>query len=164
MGSNKKAREALESIYGKGCMFKRARIAERIEAIGGIKTYRKFLEEKRYSLKEIRRYEKILSYHHLRHKEDDGKATVENGAEINSLAHCYIHSLPRDEEEIINNMLRRYKKSIECSVEFAEEIDLPFTIISTTFTPNELDRKKEKYNRAREKRLWKQTALEENML
>ena len=46
MSTNKSAREALEAIYGKGCMFKKAKIAEKIEAMGGIKTYRRFLEEK----------------------------------------------------------------------------------------------------------------------
>lgn len=152
MSSNKSARQALEAIYGKGCMFKRARIAKKIEAIGGIKTYRRFLEEKRYKLKEIKRLEKILTYHHLQHKFNGGKATVENGAEINALAHTYIHSLPREQEEVINNMLREYKSSIECSVELADDLDLPFTIVATTFIPGKPERKKEKYNRAKEKR------------
>lgn len=161
MGKNKSAREALEAIYGKGCMFKRARIAERIEAMGGIKTYKRFLQEKRYTLKEIRRYESILTYHHLEHRQDGGKATAENGAEINSLAHCYIHTLPREDEETINNMLRDFKNSIECSVEFVDEINLPFTVVSTVFKPDELTKKKEKYNRAKEKREWQKQASEE---
>lgn len=162
MGKNKSAREALEAIYGKGCMFKRARIAERIEAIGGIKTYKRFLEEKRYTFKEIRRYESVLTYHHLQHKQDGGKETVKNGAEINSLAHCYMHALPREDEEIINNMLRDFKNSIECKVEFTDNLDLPFTVVSTVFKPCELTKKK-KYDRAKEKREWQKRAIEEDI-
>lgn len=41
-------------MYGKGCMFKRARIAQRIETMGRIETYKKFLQEKKYTLKQIK--------------------------------------------------------------------------------------------------------------
>lgn len=156
MSSNKKAREALESVYGRQCMFKRAKIAERIEAIGGIKTYRKFLQERKYTLKDIKKLEKILTYHHLRHKFEDGKATIENGAEVNVLAHSYMHSLPREHEEVINNMLRNYKNSIECSVEFIDNLDFPYIINTTVFIPDELNKRKRKYNRAKEKRKWQE--------
>ena len=37
MSSNKKARQMLEETFGKGCMFKRGRIAQKIEARGGKK-------------------------------------------------------------------------------------------------------------------------------
>ena len=52
---------------------------------------------------------KQLTYHHLRHKSEGGGATVENGAVVEATAHAYLHSLPRHQEEIINNMLRSYK-------------------------------------------------------
>lgn len=161
MSSNKKVREALESVYGRRCMFKMAKIAERIEAVGGIKTYKKFLEEKRYTLKDIKKLEKILTYHHLRHKFEGGKATIENGAEINSLAHTYMHSLPREHEEVINNMLREYKNSMECTVEFVDNLDFPYTINTTVFVPDELGKKKQKYNRTKEKRKWQEEIEEE---
>lgn len=156
MSSNKSAREALEAIYGRGCMFKRAKIAERIEAMGGIKTYKKFLEEKRYKPKDIKKLESILTYHHLTHKFHGGKATVKNGAEVNALAHTYMHSLPEEQEEVINDMLRDFKNSIECSVEFTDDLEFPYTVATTVFIPNELDKKKEKYNRAKEKRKWQE--------
>lgn len=38
-----------------------------------------------------------------------GKTTVENGANIEEVAHQYIHSLPREQEEIINDMFREFK-------------------------------------------------------
>lgn len=152
MRTNKSARKALEAIYGKGCMFKKARIAEKIEAMGGIKTYKKFLEERRFRPKDIKKLERILTFHHLVHKFDGGRATVQNGAEVNSLAHTYMHSLPREQEEIINDMLRKYKHSIECNVEFVDNLTLPFTIVATTFTPGRSKRRNEEYNRAKEKR------------
>lgn len=149
--NNKRARELLEEMYGKGCMFKRARIAQKIEAMGGIKTYKKFLQEKRYTLKQIKRYESLMSYHHLKHREDGGKATIENGAEINSLAHCYLHSLPRHQEEVINNMLRDYKNSIECKVVLVDDLELPFEIITTEIIPAELEKNKKNIIELRKK-------------
>ena len=51
MSSNKTIREELERLCGKGCFFKRAHIAERIEAMGGIKTYKVFVSEKKFKRK-----------------------------------------------------------------------------------------------------------------
>lgn len=109
MSSNKRAKQALIEIYGNRCMFERARIAERIEQMGGIRSYRSYVVEKRFKGKKIA---KQLSYHHLRHKSEGGPATVENGALIDATAHAYLHSLPRHQEEIINNMLRLHKLSV----------------------------------------------------
>lgn len=90
-------------------MFEKARIAERIEKMGGIRTYRSYLANKKFKSKRI---VKQLTYHHLQHKADGGKATEENGAVIDATAHSYLHSLPRYQEEIINNMLRAYKINV----------------------------------------------------
>jgi len=106
MSSNKGAKNKLIEIYGKHCMFERARIAERIERMGGIRTYRSYLVDKKFKGKKI---VKQLTYHHLKHCSEGGKATVENGAVVDTTAHAYLHSLPRHQEEIINNMLRAYK-------------------------------------------------------
>lgn len=111
---NKSARQLLESIYGKGCMFKRAHISERLLQSGlKIKGYKVFLKEKRYKPKKIRRLEDTMTYHHLQHQADGGETTLENGAVVNELAHRYLHSLPRDHEEVINDMLREFKKEFE---------------------------------------------------
>lgn len=104
--TNKSAKKALIEIYGEECMFKKAKIVERIEAMGGIKTYKSYLATKRFKGKNIK---KQLTYHHLKHKSEGGGATVENGAVVEATAHAYLHSLPRHQEEIINNMLRTYK-------------------------------------------------------
>lgn len=104
--SNRHIKRELERIYGKGCFFNRAHIAERIEAMGGIKTYRKFVEEKRYKGKKISHR---ITFHHLKHRSEGGQKSVDNGANIEEIAHQYLHSLTRQQEEIINDMLREFK-------------------------------------------------------
>lgn len=64
---NKQMRRQLERLYGKGCFFERAHIAEKIEQMGGIKTYKKFIQEKRYTGKKIIFQ---ISYHHLKHRSE----------------------------------------------------------------------------------------------
>lgn len=165
--TNKSARLLLESIYGKGCMFQKAYIAKRIEQLGGILTYKKFVEEKHYKLKKIGHLERTMTYHHLKHRADGGNATVHNGAVVSELAHQYIHSLPRGDEEIINNMLRQYKYEYDLRgglllpTENSLEIKQPFTIdldfdfgedyitIPVYDTTKEEQQKRQKFNRAK---------------
>lgn len=64
---NKKIKNQLIRLYGNGCFFERAHIAEKIEQMGGIKTYKTFLEEKKYTGKKII-YQ--LSMHHLIHRSE----------------------------------------------------------------------------------------------
>ena len=104
--NNRSAKKELERIYGKGCFFERAHIAEKIEAMGGIRTFKIFVQEKKFKGKPISHQ---ITYHHLKHRSEGGKATVENGANVEEAAHQYLHSLPRDQEEVINNMLREFK-------------------------------------------------------
>ena len=129
MRSNKKIRKRLEKKYGKGCMFQKAHIEEKIEAKRTIKTYKQFIEEKHFTGKMIYIYENQMNLHHLKHRSEGGETTMENGAVINSLAHMDIHSLPREQEEEINEELRQYKKSIdECKVVLVDEIETPYKI------------------------------------
>ena len=95
-------------------MFFKANIPERLRQAGiQIKGYKVFVSEKRYKAKKIRKLETTMTYHHLEHNADGGKTNVENGAVVNELAHRYLHSLPRQDEEIINDMLRDYKREFE---------------------------------------------------
>lgn len=64
---NKKAKQELERIYGKGCFFSRAKLAERLAEKGIEPTYKKFVEHKRYTGKKISHQ---ITYHHLRHKSE----------------------------------------------------------------------------------------------
>ena len=57
---NKAIRERLERIYGKGCMFQKAHIAQRIEEIGGIKTYKQYIQQHKYSFKKVKKLEEFL--------------------------------------------------------------------------------------------------------
>lgn len=68
MSENTATRHKLEKIYGKGCMFQKAHIAELIEKMGGIKTYKKYVTQTKYTRRKVKRYEKELHYHHLVHK------------------------------------------------------------------------------------------------
>lgn len=134
-------------------MFKKAGIEQKIEQKKTIKTYRRFLEEKRYTGKKIKHYEEIMTMHHLRHRSEEGKTDIQNGSVVNSLAHTYMHSLPREQEEYINNELREYKRqhSKECTVEFVDYLPLDFEVKAMVITPEEMQPSK-KYNRARDKR------------
>ena len=112
MSDNTKGRHQLEQIYGKGCMFKKAKVEEQIYALRQkriIKSYKSFLKETKYTLKKIRQLEGNMTYHHLKHRSEGGKTNVENGAIVNEMAHRYMHSLPREDEEVINDMIRHYK-------------------------------------------------------
>ena len=126
--SNRSAKKKLEEIYGKGCFFNRAHIAEEIEAMGGIKTFKVFVQEKRFKGKPISHQ---ITYHHLQHKSEGGRSTVENGANVEEVAHQYIHSLPRDQEEIVNDMLREFKLNCvimtgEGKIQQAQSISVDF--------------------------------------
>ena len=157
--SNKNARMKLEKIFGKSCMFQKAGIEKEIEKLKNITSYKKYLKEVHYTKKRVIQLQNNLTYHHLHHKADGGLSTVENGAEISELVHRYIHSLPRAQEELINNLLRNYKKSIISGVlvptddslmlSHSKNIDLTLDdYIEVPLVPNSKPPKK-KYNRAK---------------
>lgn len=173
---NSKARRRLEKVYGKGCMFKKAHIEERIESLRTIKTYKKFLKETKYTGKKIKQLEENMTYHHLRHRSEGGKTDLDNGAIVNELAHRYMHSLPREQEEIVNNMLRTYKLSggilvptqqglqvqepIQIELDF--NIDKEDCITIPVFDNTKEDyEKRKKFNRAKVKRETQQYIDEE---
>lgn len=106
---NKSVRKQLEQIYRKGCMFEKAHCEEQIEKLRTIKTFKRYLIEKRYTSKQIEQLRKQMTLHHLKHRSEGGSTSLDNGAVISELAHSYMHSLPREHEEVINNMIREYK-------------------------------------------------------
>ena len=149
MSSNKSVREELERKYEKGCMFKKAHIEEKVEAKKTIKTYKRFIQEQRFTRKKIKKLEEMMTLHHLQHRSEGGKTNAENGAIVNALAHMYIHSLPREQEEFINNELRQYKERFEeCEVVLVDELEVPYEVKLIEFSVEE---KKKEYNRAKEK-------------
>lgn len=128
--SNREARLALARIFGNTCMFRKAHVEDFVDNLGTIKTYKTFKEEKHYASKKAKCLEQMLTYHHLKHKSEGGRATIENGAIINELAHRYLHLLPRNQEEIINDYLREWKREHydRCNIELVEELEDPFEV------------------------------------
>lgn len=128
MASNKHRREELEAIYGEGCMFEKSKAEEYVSSLPRIKGFKVFIKERHFTSKEIAQLKKRMNYHHLEHRADGGQTTIENGAVISELAHRYIHSLPRNQEEIINNHIRKWKLDVvslttEAVIE-SQEIDI----------------------------------------
>lgn len=168
MADNMTKRRQLEKIYGKGCMFKKAKIEEQIESLKPkriIKSYKMYLKEMKYTGKMIRQVESNMTYHYLRHRGEGGKTNIENGAIVNEMAHRYMHSLPRNEEEIINDMIREYKLTggvlvpTEKGMEVQQpiQIDLDFNMEDCITIPvydntKEDYEKRKKFNRAKVKR------------
>lgn len=94
-----------------------------------------------------------------------GKTNIYNGSIVNELAHRYIHSLPREDEEVINDMIRHYKLtggvlvSLEEGLQLTDsiQIDLDFDMSDTMSIPvydntKEDYEKRKKFNRAKMKR------------
>ena len=144
---NSKARKALKRIYGDGCFVERA----------GIRT-----------IKGVKKNARMITYHHLKHKSEGGKATIENGANVALENHEWLHSLPRDEEEKVNEAVRQWKINFLTmkNGEVKDSGQLSFKELkkeedciviqaydTTKVQRKELEKKKkEKFNRSQEKR------------
>lgn len=102
---------------------------------------------------------KQLTYHHIREKQYGGKATVENGAILSEENHIWFNEQSKEAQKQMNELFQKYKHSVECKVEFVEELDTRFTVASAIIVPVELE--KEHYNRAKEKSAWKKQVEEE---
>ena len=144
--SNKKARKKLIKLYGAECFIEKLHL-------------RKDKEPRRYTGK--RQYEKMkqLTYHHIREKQHGGKATVENGAILSEENHIWFNEQPKEAQKKMNELFQQYKASVECKVEFIDNLDTRFSIASAIIVPAELE--KEHYNRAKEKRAWQKQVEEE---
>ena len=83
-----------------------------------------------------------------------GPTSEENGAIINELAHRYMHSLPRNQEEIINDYIREWKRRYyeQCEIELVDSLDEDFEIDMSEMEvlPTRIEIKK--FDRAKTKR------------
>lgn len=109
MSDNKAKREELEKIYGSGSMFQKSKAEEYVSTLPKIKGYQRYMHEKHFTTKEIKKLVRQMNFHHLKHVSEGGATTLENGAVVNALEHRYMHDLPRGHEEIINNHIRKWK-------------------------------------------------------
>ena len=141
MSSNKRAKEKLIQMYGAECFIEKLKL-------------RKDTKPRKYKGKSQMKKMKQLTYHHIRMKKDGGKATVENVALLSVENHAWFHKQSSQYREYMNTMFQEYKRqqSKECQVVFVDELEFPFEIRMTEFHIDEREQKKEKYNRAKEKR------------
>lgn len=144
--SNKRAKERLIQLYGAECFIEKLHL-------------RKDTEPRKYTSKGQRKRMKQLTYHHIKERRNNGKATVENGALLSEENHIWFNKQSKEAQKEMNELFQKYKASVECSVEFVDELDTRFSIASVIIVPAELE--KAHYNRAREKRAWKREVEEE---
>lgn len=143
--SNKEAKQRLIKLYGAECFIEKLRL-------------RKDTEPRRYTSKGQRKRMKQLTYHHIQERSNGGQATVENGALLSTENHEWFNRQSKEAQRQMNELFQRYKNSVECSVEFVDNLETNFSIASVIIVPAELEKK---YNRAREKRTWKKQVEEE---
>ena len=143
--SNKRAKEKLIELYGAECFIEKLHL-------------RKDTEPRQYTSKGQYKRMKQLTYHHIREKQYGGKATVENGAILSEENHIWFNEQSKEAQRQMNELFQRYKQSVECSVEFVDNLETNFSIASVIIVPAELEKK---YNRAKEKRAWKKQVEEE---
>lgn len=144
--SNKKAKERLIELYGAECFIEKLHL--RVDK-----------EPRRYTSKGQYKRMKQLTYHHIKEKRNGGKTTVENGALLSAENHMWFNQQNKQMQKQMNDLFQQYKQSIECKVEFVEDLDTRFSIASAIIVPVELE--KEHYNRAKEKSAWKKQVEEE---
>lgn len=144
--SNKKAKEKLIELYGAECFIEKLHL--RVDK-----------EPRKYTSKGQYKRMKQFTYHHIRERQHGGKATVRNGALLSAENHAWFNKQSKESQKQMNELFQKYKQSVECKVEFVEELDTRFSIASAIVVPIEL--RKEHYNRAREKRAWKKEIEEE---
>lgn len=135
--SNTNIHRQLAKIYGNKCMF----LAAHCDTVH----FRKFTQK--YTSKELKKLINTITVHHFKHRAEGGKTAEYNCSLICELAHIYIHSLSRKDEEKINKKIKDYKKRYKkCKVEFTDEIpNLEFRcgIIS----PHDLSKSKNNRNK-----------------
>ena len=144
--SNKRAKQKLIELYGSECFIEKLHL--RVDT-----------EPRRYTSKGQRKRMKQLTYHHIREKQYGGKATVENGAILSEENHIWFNEQSKEAQKQMNKLFQKYKHSVECKVEFVEELDTRFSIASAIIVLSDLE--KEHYNRAKEKRAWQKQVEEE---
>ena len=150
MSNNKRAKEKLIELYGAECFIEKLKL-------------RKYTEPKKYKGKGQMKRMKQLTYHHIKMKKDGGRATVENGALLSAENHTWFHKQSPQAQTQMNEIFQEYKKqqSQECQVVFVDELKLGFEIKTMEFSIREREQKKEKYNRAKEKKEFQKRVDEE---
>lgn len=148
MSSNKRAKQELIRRYGAECFIDKLQLRKE--------------PKKQYTGQGQMKRMKQLTYHHIKMKKDGGRATVENGALLSAENHSWFHQQDPHYQGYMNAIFQEYKRqSDECVIEFVDHLDLGFTINAMTFSVPDRNPKKEKYDRAREKREFQKRVQED---
>ena len=137
MGSkNKGIRNKLIKIYGNKCM---------IEAAG----IRYIPEKERKKIKGYKKFQEKITYHHIKERKDGGKRTLENGALIKGYNHEWLHSLPEEEKEKVNQQIQQYKMNVvamkgDGEILDSQSITLDFDMTDCITIPVYNNKKKDK--------------------
>ena len=149
MSNNKREKEKLIRIYGAECFIEKLKLRKDVKPI-------------KYKSKGQMKKMKQLTFHHIKMRKDGGKATVENGALLSAENHAWFHQQSSKDQAQMNDMFQEYKKQYqECEVVFVDDLDLGFEIKVMEFHIDEREHKKDKYNRAKEKREFQKRVDEE---
>lgn len=149
MSSNKRAKEELIRVYGAECFIEKLKL-------------RKDVKPTRYKSKGQMKKMKQLTFHHIKMRKDGGRATVENGALLSAENHAWFHQQSFKDQTQMNAIFQEYKKQHqECKVVFVDDLDLGFEIKAMEFHIDEKEQKKDRYNRAKEKREFQKRVDEE---
>lgn len=143
--SNKRAKQKLIQLYGAECFIEKLHL--RVDT-----------EPRKYTSKGQYKRMKQLTYHHIKERQHGGKTTVKNGALLSAENHSWFNKQSKEAQKQMNELFQKYKQSVECKVEFVDELDTRLSIASAIIVPTELEKK---YNRAKEKRAWKKQVEEE---
>ena len=103
-------KKELIKIYGRRSMYKAAKIDDIIKPLFG-KSYAEYEASEPFDEFKMDSMKKKLAYHHMQHVSENGGTDIDNGAIVTSLEHAFIHTLSRQEEEVVNNELRRFKEN-----------------------------------------------------
>ncbi len=148
MSSNKRAKQKL------------------IERYGGID----FLDQLKVKVPTSRTYKskgqlkrmKQLTYHHIKEKQNGGKATIENGALLTEEHHIWLHQQPPEVKTKLNNAFQELKrrKDQELEVTIVDIDEIPFEL---NIADIEIDQKGRMrvYNRAKVKEEMRKLIVEE---
>ena len=100
MGSkNRGIRNKLIKIFGNKCMIEEAGI-------------RYIPMSKRKKIKGYKKFQERITFHHIKERKDGGERSIENGALIKSYNHQWLHSLPEEEKEKVNQKIQQYKMNV----------------------------------------------------
>lgn len=149
MSSNKSVKERMIRYYGAKCFIEKLHL-------------RKDTEKRKYKSSRQRAKMKQLTYHHIQTKKDGGETTVENGALLSRENHTWFHRQSEEAQAYMNSKFQEYKKLVkECEVVLVDHLDFKYTIRPMEFRIEK--KKKEIYDRSKEKEKFRKEVEEEDL-